>query len=83
MRFGVFVPQGWRLDLTGIEPAAQWTAMLDVARAAEASLFESIWVYDHFHTMPIPTDEATPEARTQMAALGAAPQRIPLGQMSS
>jgi len=28
MRFGVVVPQGWRLDLTGIEPAAQWTAML-------------------------------------------------------
>ena len=81
MRFGVFVPQGWRLDLTGIDPAAQWTAMLDVARAAEESLFESIWVYDHFHTMPIPTDEATHEAWTLMAALGAATQRVRLGQM--
>ena len=81
MRFGVFVPQGWRLDLTGIDPAAQWTAMLDVARAAEESLFESIWVYDHFHTMPVPTDEATHEAWTLMAALGAATQRIRLGQM--
>src|ERR1700760_2270455 len=81
MRFGVFVPQGWRLDLTGIDPAAQWTAMLDVARAAEASLFESIWVYDHFHTMPIPTEEATHEAWTLMAAFGAATQRIRLGQM--
>ena len=83
MRFGVFVPQGWRLDLTGIDPAAQWTAMLDVARAAEESLFESIWVYDHFHTMPIPTDEATHEAWTLMAALGAATQRVRLGQMCS
>ena len=55
--------------------------MLDVARAAEESLFESIWVYDHFHTMPIPTDEATHEAWTLMAALGAATQRIRLGQM--
>src|ERR1700752_4667253 len=81
MRFGVFVPQGWRLDLTGIEPAAQWTAMLDVARAADASLFESIWVYDHFHTVPVPTDEATHEAWTLMAALGAATQRVRLGQM--
>ena len=81
MRFGVFVPQGWRLDLTGIDPAAQWTAMLDVARAAEESLFESIWVYDHFHTMPVPTDEATHEAWTLMAAFGAATQRIRLGQM--
>src|SRR6201996_5384379 len=83
MRFGVFVPQGWRLDLTGIDPAAQWTAMLDVAHAAEASQFESIWVYDHFHTMPIPTDEATHEAWTLMAALGAATQRVRLGQMCS
>src|ERR1700759_2873300 len=83
MRFGVFVPQGWRLDLTGIDPAAQWTAMLDVARAAEESLFESIWVYDHFHTTPVPTDEATHEAWTLMAALGAATQRVSLGQMCS
>jgi F420-dependent oxidoreductase-like protein len=83
MRFGVFVPQGWRLDLTGIEPAAQWTAMLDVARAADESLFESIWVYDHFHTVPVPTDEATHEAWTLMAGFGAATQRIRLGQMCS
>src|ERR1700759_2914077 len=83
MRFGVFVPQGWRLDLTGIDPAAQWTAMLDVARADEESLFESIWVYDHFHTTPVPTDEATHEAWTLMAALGAAPKRVGLGQLCS
>src|ERR1700760_3772512 len=81
MRFGVFVPQGWRLDLTGMDPAAQWTAMLDVARAAEASLFESIWVYDHFHTVPVPTGEATHEAWTLMAALGAVTERVRLGQM--
>ena len=55
--------------------------MLDVARAAEESLFESIWVYDHFHTVPVPTDEATHEAWTLMAAFGAATQRVRLGQM--
>src|SRR5580693_2637086 len=33
MRFGMFVPQGWRLDLAGIEPADHWTTMLDIARA--------------------------------------------------
>jgi F420-dependent oxidoreductase-like protein len=81
MRFGVFVPQGWRLDLTGIDPAAQWATMLDVARAAENSPFESIWVYDHFHTVPVPTDEATHESWSLMAALGAATSRIRLGQM--
>jgi F420-dependent oxidoreductase-like protein len=81
MRFGVFVPQGWRLDLTGIDPAAQWAAMLDVARAADDGPFESIWVYDHFHTTPVPTDEATHEAWSLMAAFGAATSRVRLGQM--
>jgi len=81
MRFGLFVPQGWRLDLAGISPADHWNVMLDVARAAEAGPFESVWVYDHFHTVPAPTDEATHEAWTLMAGLGAATSRVRLGQM--
>jgi F420-dependent oxidoreductase-like protein len=81
MRFGVFVPQGWRLDLAGIDTAEHWSTMLDVARRAESGPFESIWVYDHFHTVPVPTEEATHEAWSLMAALGAATQRVRLGQM--
>jgi F420-dependent oxidoreductase-like protein len=81
MRFGLFVPQGWRLDLAGIDPKDQWTTMLDVARAAEDGPFESIWVYDHFHTVPMPTEEATHEAWSLMAAFGAATSRVRLGQM--
>jgi F420-dependent oxidoreductase-like protein len=81
MRFGLFVPQGWRLDLAGIDPKDHWTTMLDVARAAEAGQFESIWVYDHFHTVPMPTEEATHEAWSLMAAFGAATSRVRLGQM--
>jgi F420-dependent oxidoreductase-like protein len=81
MRFGLFVPQGWRLDLVGIEPARQWDAMLAVARLAEEGPFESVWVYDHFHTVPAPTHEATHEAWTLMAALAAATSRVRLGQM--
>ena len=74
MRFGLFVPQGWRLDLAGIDPADHWATMLDVARAAEAGPFESIWVFDHFHTVPVPTEEATHEAWTLMAALAPRPR---------
>jgi F420-dependent oxidoreductase-like protein len=81
MRFGLFIPQGWRLDLVGIAPEDQWRAMLDVARLAESGPFESIWVFDHFHTVPQPTEEATHEAWTLMAALGAATSRVRLGQM--
>jgi F420-dependent oxidoreductase-like protein len=83
MRFGLFVPQGWRLDLVGIEPADQWATMLDVARRADAGPWESVWVYDHFHTIPVPTSEATHEAWTLMAALAATTQRVRLGQMCS
>ena len=36
MRFGLFVPQGWRLDLVGIPPEEQWAAMRGVAALAEA-----------------------------------------------
>lgn len=81
MRFGLFVPQGWRLDLAGIAPENHWATMTDIARAADDGPFESVWVYDHFHTVPVPTAEATHEAWTLMAALGAATSRVRLGQM--
>jgi F420-dependent oxidoreductase-like protein len=81
MRFGLFIPQGWRLDLVDIAPADQWRTMLDLARFAESGPFESIWVFDHFHTVPVPTEEATHEAWTLMAAFAAATERVRLGQM--
>jgi F420-dependent oxidoreductase-like protein len=81
MRFGIFIPQGWRLDLVGIPTEQHWPTMLDQARMAEAGPWESIWVYDHFHTVPMPTDEATHEAWSLIAALGATTERVRLGQM--
>ncbi|MGA9871308.1 MAG: LLM class F420-dependent oxidoreductase [Rhodococcus sp. (in: high G+C Gram-positive bacteria)] len=81
MRFGMFVPQGWRLDLVGIDPAEQWNTMRDIAVAAEAGPWESLWVYDHFHTVPEPTEEATHEAWTLMSAFAATTSTIRLGQM--
>ena len=55
--------------------------MLGVAKAAEDGPFDSIWVFDHFHTVPVPTQEATHEAWTLMAAYAAATSRVKLGQM--
>jgi F420-dependent oxidoreductase-like protein len=81
MRFGLFIPQGWRLDLVGIDPAEQWARMLDVARHADDGPWDSLWVYDHFHTVPEPTEEATHEAWTLMAAFAATTSRVKLGQM--
>src|SRR5665647_1504383 len=82
MRFGLFIPQGWRMDLVGIDPADQWATMNGlVTRADAGETFESVWVYDHFHTVPEPTKEATHEAWTLMAAFAATTSRIRLGQM--
>jgi F420-dependent oxidoreductase-like protein len=81
-KFGVFVPQGWKMDLGGIEnPADQYEAMTRVAHAAEDAGFDSIWVYDHFHTVPTPSDESTFEAWTTTAGLVRDTTRIRVGQM--
>lgn len=81
MRAGLFIPQGWRHDLLGIEPAQQWQVMNSLAQHADAGPWESIWVYDHFHTVPVPSEEATHEAWTLMAAFAASTTRVRLGQM--
>ncbi len=81
MRIGAFVPQGWRLDLAGIEPTDHWATMTRVAHAIEASGYESLWVYDHFHTVPKPTQEVTYEAWSLMSALAVVTDTVRLGQM--
>ncbi len=82
MRFGLFIPQGWRLDLVGIDPGEQWQVMRDLAAYVDdGEIWDSLWVYDHFHTVPVPTSEATHEAWSLMAAFAATTTRIKLGQM--
>jgi F420-dependent oxidoreductase-like protein len=81
MRFGLFIPQGWRLDLVDIPTASQWGVMRDLATYADDGAWDSLWVYDHFHTVPQPTDEATHEAWSLMSAYAATTSRIKLGQM--
>ena len=82
MEFGLFIPQGWRFDLVGIEPARHWATMRDLVQAADRNpQWSSAWVYDHFHTTPEPSDQATHEAWTLMSAFAAATDRIRLGQM--
>lgn len=81
MRFGAFVPQGWRLDLAGIDQSDHWDVMKSVAATIEATGYESLWVYDHFHTVPVPSQEATYEAWTMMAALAGVTTSVRLGQM--
>jgi F420-dependent oxidoreductase-like protein len=82
VKFGAFVPQGWRMDLAAIaDPVEKYEAMTAVAQEAERLGFDSVWVYDHFHTTPQPTLEATFECWTVMAALARDTKKVKLGQL--
>ncbi|MGC0250698.1 LLM class F420-dependent oxidoreductase [Pseudactinotalea sp. Z1748] len=83
MQIGYFLPQGWRFDLVGIDPSRHWEVINGLAARADAGPWDSVWVYDHFHTTPVPSQEATHEAWTLMAALAASTSRVKLGQMCS
>src|SRR5262245_29924693 len=81
MRIGVIVPQGWTGEYDGWEPLEAWRRTTEVARQAERLGFESIWLFDHFHTVPEPTDEITFESFTSLAALAAMTERVRLGHI--
>src|SRR5260370_19971979 len=82
MDFGVIVPQVWRMDLVGIsDPSEAYETMTRVAQEADALGYPSIWLYDHFHTVPTPTQEITFECWTSTAALARDTRRVRMGQM--
>ncbi|GHO55275.1 LLM class F420-dependent oxidoreductase [Ktedonobacter robiniae] len=84
LKVGVIVPQGWRMDLVGIaDPVEAYETMTRVAQEAEALGFDSIWLFDHFHTVPTPTQEPTFECWTSTAALARDTKRVRIGQMVS
>jgi F420-dependent oxidoreductase-like protein len=82
LKFGLLVPQGWRMDLVGIaDPVEAYETMTRVALLAEELGFDSIWLFDHFHTVPRPTQEVTFECWTSTAALARDTKRVRIGQM--
>jgi F420-dependent oxidoreductase-like protein len=81
MKVGLMAPQGWKGEYDGWDPAAAWTRTLDLAIQAEALGFESLWVFDHFHTVPEPTDEITFESFAVLSALAMVTRRVRLGHM--
>jgi F420-dependent oxidoreductase-like protein len=74
-------PQGWKGEYDGWDPATAWARTVELARNAEQLGFESLWVFDHFHTVPEPTDEITFEGFSVLTALAMATERVRLGHM--
>src|SRR3989440_11593602 len=82
VQYGLLVPQGWRMDLVGIaDPVEAYETMTRVALEADALGYDSIWLFDHFHTVPTPTQEVTFECWTSTAALARDTKRVRIGQM--
>ena len=81
MQVGLIIPQGWKGEYDGWEAGAAWERTIDLARQAEALGFESLWVFDHFHTVPEPTDEITFESFTTLSALATVTDRARIGHM--
>ena len=81
MRVGIIVPQGWTGEYDGWEPARAWARTVAVAHGAEALGFDSLWLFDHVQTEPVPTDEITFEAFTGLSALAAETARVRLGHL--
>ena len=80
--FGVFMPQGWKMELQSIpDDQAKWAKAVEIAVRAEQLGYDSIWVYDHFHNVPKPAHEAVFECWTTIAAISQRTSRIRLGQM--
>ena len=81
MKIGAVVPQGWVGEYDGWEPLDAWRRTTDVAKHADRLGFESIWLFDHFHTIPRATDEITFESFTSLSALAALTSRVRLGHV--
>jgi F420-dependent oxidoreductase-like protein len=81
MKIGAVVPQGWVGEYNGWDPVDAWRRTTEVAQQADRLGFESIWMFDHFHTVPRPTDEITFESFTSLSALAALTERVRIGHI--
>ena len=81
LRWGAFVPQGWKLEFTGMDGVEAWDRAAAVAGLAERLGYDHLWVYDHVECVPRREPEPMFEAWTMMAALATTTTRAELGQL--
>ncbi len=70
------------MELVSIsDPVDKWNKAVEIAVLAEELGYDSLWVYDHFHNVPVPANETMFECWTMLAAISQRTSRIKLGQM--
>ncbi len=81
MRVGIIVPQGWTGEYDGWDAARAWARSVAIAHDAEVLGFDSLWMFDHFQTEPVPSDEITFESFVGLSALASETARVRLGHL--
>lgn len=75
------LPQGWKHEFAEVQNDKQWDWILSAAQAIDQSEWDSLWVYDHFHTHPGVEHESVFDAWALMAAVAAITSRVRIGQL--
>ena len=84
MKYSIALPGGWKMTLVGIkDPIEAYETMTNVAKAADENGYAGIWLVDHFHTVPKPSQEVTFECWMSLAALARDTKRVRLGPIVS
>jgi F420-dependent oxidoreductase-like protein len=82
MKYSAELPNGWKMNLATIkDPVEAYETMTTVAKAADETGYESVWMVDHFHTVPTPSQEVTFEVWMSLAAIARDTKRVRLGQI--
>ena len=81
MKLGLTLPQGCDREYLGVDPATAWRRTVEVARWAEDTGFESLWVYDHMQVDPPPEEAPIFEPFAELAALAVETRRARLGHL--
>ena len=81
LRFGAFVPQGWKLEYRGWSAPDAWERTKELAVLAESIGYDHIWVYDHVETVPRREPTHVFEAFILLASLAQHTNTVRLGQL--
>jgi F420-dependent oxidoreductase-like protein len=81
LRYGAFVPQGWKLEYSGWSARDAWARSKELAQLTERLGYHHLWVYDHVETVPRREPTHMFEAYTMLAAIAQHTTTIKLGQM--
>jgi F420-dependent oxidoreductase-like protein len=81
VKIGLTLPQGCDREFLAMDATQAWSRTIEVARWAEATGFESLWVYDHMQVDPPPEEAIVFEPLVELAAVATATSRARLGHL--